>query len=236
MINLKGNLDLNSLAVELRRDWEIEPYSPLDIFSIVLSKYPNLTILFYPMSKNTSGMCINENNIQIIAINSYQSEGRKRFTLAHELYHLFFEDKYEERIVCINNSDNFSEKEANIFASFLLMPDQGLKRYIKNNVKIWDLDTILSAEQYFKISHKAFLFRLKKANQSFDNKMWDLKVSEEAKKRGFSDELYIRGKGEYNVLGKYIKMIDDLYEQELLSESKKKEFLIDGFRGDLVFY
>lgn len=233
---MRTDLDLNSLAVNLRRDWEIDAYSPLDIFSIVLSKFPNLTILYYPMSENTSGMCINENNIQLIAINSHHSKGRQRFTLAHELYHLLYEEKSDERFVCIKNSDYLSEIEANAFASFLLMPDEALKRYIKSNVLKWDLDTLILAEQYFQISHRGFLLRLKKANQKFDSSLWDIKITDEAKKRGFSDELYVKRNGNYFVLGKYVKMIDDLDKQDLISESKKRELLLDGYRGDLVFY
>ena len=112
---MRDKIKLNSFAVELRRDWDLNPYSPIDLFSIVLSKLPDLTILFYPMSDNTSGMCIkningidldelNESNEitgnsfnedsasndMIICINSNMSKGRQRFTLAHELYHLLF--------------------------------------------------------------------------------------------------------------------------------------------------
>ena len=59
---MRDKIKLNSLAVELRRDWDLNPYSPIDLFSIVLSKLPDLTILFYPMSDNTSGMCIKNIN------------------------------------------------------------------------------------------------------------------------------------------------------------------------------
>ena len=46
---MRDKIKLNSLAVELRRDWDLNPYSPIDLFSIVLSKLPDLTILFYEM-------------------------------------------------------------------------------------------------------------------------------------------------------------------------------------------
>ena len=126
---MKSDLELNSLAVDLRKDWEIDAYGPLDIFSIVLSKFSKLSILIYPMSKNTSGLCINEENIPIIGINSNHSKGRQKFTLAHELYHLLFED-INDIIIC-NDDKNDSEVEADSFASFLLMTDEGLRRYMK---------------------------------------------------------------------------------------------------------
>ena len=52
---MRDKIKLNSLAVELRRDWDLNPYSPIDLFSIVLSKLPDLTILFYPMSPVSPG-------------------------------------------------------------------------------------------------------------------------------------------------------------------------------------
>ena len=138
---MRDKIKLNSFAVELRRDWDLNPYSPIDLFSIVLSKLPDLTILFYPMSDNTSGMCIknidgidlNElkedessdinlaSNDMVICINSNMSIGRQRFTLAHELYHLLFEEDKRNLIICETLNDDDSEIEANIFASYLII-------------------------------------------------------------------------------------------------------------------
>lgn len=41
------------------------------------------------MSKNVSGICYK--SVRLIAINSSLSYGRVRFTLAHELYHLYYD-------------------------------------------------------------------------------------------------------------------------------------------------
>ena len=125
MVKMRDKIKLNSFAVELRRDWDLNPYSPIDLFSIVLSKLPDLTILFYPMSDSTSGMCIkNINGIKIneskkkvdssdddycedmiICINSNMSKGRQRFTLAHELYHLLFEEDKKDIIICETSNE-----------------------------------------------------------------------------------------------------------------------------------
>ena len=53
-------LKLNSFAVELRHEWEINSLSPVNLLNTVLSRMPNLTILYYPMSDNTSGMCVKD--------------------------------------------------------------------------------------------------------------------------------------------------------------------------------
>ena len=92
MINLKSDNQLNTEAIKLREKWGLNPNGSIDITSVVLSKLPNLTLLYIPFSKNTSGMCIKDGNIEIIGINSKMVKGRQRFTMAHELYHLLIEE------------------------------------------------------------------------------------------------------------------------------------------------
>lgn len=201
-------MKLNSLAIDLRKKWGVGIYEPLDIFPVVLSNFPNLSILIHPMSKDINGFCINKGNIQIIGINSTYP---RNFTLACEIYYLLFGGD-----VCKN--------EANSFASFLLMTDEGLKRYIKvNKINSWDLDEILACEQYFQIDHHAFLIRLDKLGFCVDNEYKNIKL-------GFLNKPISPC-----VLGNYIKMINHVDELGGLTDGKKRELLIDGCRGDLVF-
>ncbi len=53
-------MKLNSLAIDLRKKWGVGIYEPLDIFPVVLSNFPNLSILIHPMSKDINGFCIND--------------------------------------------------------------------------------------------------------------------------------------------------------------------------------
>ena len=42
------------------------------------------------------------------------------------------------------------------------MPHDAIERYkIDNNIKKWNLDSIIDAEQYFQISHQALLWRIR---------------------------------------------------------------------------
>ncbi len=253
---MKDKIKLNSYAVELRRDWELNPYSPIDLFSIVLSQLPDLTILFYPMSENTSGMCIKSiyaidpemkededfsTDDMIVCINSNMSKGRQRFTLAHELYHLLFEDDKRDIIICEASNNEDSEIEANIFASYLIMTYEGLERYAKiKNIKNWDLETIIRAEQFFQISHHAMLFRLKE--QGFISneeclKLRSVYISFEARKNGFSDSLYTpsRKDKKYYSLGKYVRLVERAFSTKKISHVKRDELLLDAFRSDLTF-
>ena len=110
---MKTSQELNSLALKTRRMWNEDAYSPIDIFAIVNGwKEKKITIIKYPMSDRISGMCTKENHDIIICINSNTSYGRQRFTLAHELYHVLYEENMK-RVVCdmsINTNKSVSEK------------------------------------------------------------------------------------------------------------------------------
>ena len=86
---MKNNIELNSCALDMRKILKEDLQSPIDIFSLI-NNLKDVTLVFYPMSERISGMCIKQSNIKVIAINSNMSYGRQRFTVAHELYHLFF--------------------------------------------------------------------------------------------------------------------------------------------------
>ena len=257
---MRDKIKLNSFAVELRRDWDLNPYSPIDLFSIVLSKLPDLTILFYPMSDNTSGMCIkNINGIDldelkddssediapsddmVICINSNMSKGRQRFTLAHELYHLLFEEDKRNLIICETSNDDDSEIEANIFASYLIMTYEGLERYAKtNNLTEWSLEEIIRAEQYFQISHHAMLFRLREHEFiSLEEciKLRSVQIGYNARINGFDDSLYTPTNTEmkYFSLGKYIRLVEKAFNDNKISSGKRDELLLDAFRSDLTY-
>ena len=257
---MRDKIKLNSFAVELRRDWDLNPYSPIDLFSIVLSKLPDLTILFYPMSDNTSSMCIkNINDIDldelkddssediapsddmVICINSNMSKGRQRFTLAHELYHLLFEEDKRNLIICETSNDDDSEIEANIFASYLIMTYEGLERYAKtNNLTEWSLEEIIRAEQYFQISHHAMLFRLREhefISLEECKRLRSVQIGYNARINGFSDSLYTPTNTEkkYFSLGKYIRLVEKAFNDNKISSGKRDELLLDAFRSDLTY-
>ena len=169
------------------------------------------------------------------------SIGRQNFTLAHELYHLLYEENKNNFVICDYSSESDSEIEANIFASYLLIPYEGLKRYAKNmNISKWTLDDVIAAEQYYQISHMALLFRLVEQNfitEEESEEFQNVKISHEARIRGFNDDLYYPSPEDrkYFSLGNYVKSVVKAYSSNKISVGKKDELLLDGFRGDLTF-
>ena len=57
-------LDLSTKAQELRESLGEDANSPVDIFSLV-SQIEGLTLVFYPLGKNISGMCVKDKDIKL---------------------------------------------------------------------------------------------------------------------------------------------------------------------------
>lgn len=239
---MKTAQELNSLALRTRRMWNEDGYSPIDIFAIVNGwKDKKITIVKYPMSSRISGMCTKEKEDIIICINSTASYGRQRFTLAHELYHVLYEEDMQ-RVICdmsMSDDKSESEKEADQFASYLLMPYDALLEYEYDKTK-WNLEKVIDAQQFFQISHQAMLHRLvcdKLISDESANEYKTITVSIEAAKLGYGKELYFptAKNKQYFTTGEFIRKVEKLAEKELISQGKKEELLLDAYRADIVY-
>lgn len=240
---MKSAQELNSLALEMRRQWGEDGYVPIDIFAIVNGwKEKKITIVRYPLSKRISGMCTKVDDDIIICLNSATSVGRQRFTLAHELYHIFYEE-ISGRVICdmsMGDDKSDSEREADMFAGYLLMPYDALFQYSNKFFSKWSLDRVIDAEQFFQISHMAMIFRLEK-DRFVDSRTADsyknVTVSREAARLGYGKELYLpqpEGK-KYFTTGEYVRKIEHLTEKDKISDGKREELLLEGFRADIVY-
>ncbi|MGI6614560.1 MAG: ImmA/IrrE family metallo-endopeptidase [Dethiobacteria bacterium] len=241
---MKEKIELNAEAICLRKQFGEDANSPVDIFAL-LHQSEDLTIVFYPMGERVSGICIRDGNNKIIGVNSTFTQGRQRFTAAHELYHLFFHEEFKS-IVCSKDLEmekDTSEKEADVFASFFLAPYEALAHFVKHKLGrdrgSLELDDVIRIEQFFGLSRQAILWRLiddgyltrKKAD------MMKRGVIASALRLGFDSKLYLPSPKEkqYITFGKYINLIEQLKDRELVSRGKYEELLLDGFRGDIVY-
>ena len=220
-------LEMNELACACRRQWKIDVNESIDIFSLAINKIKNLTIVFKVMDNDISGACLKLENENIIFVNSRHSKGRQAFTIAHELYHLKYDD--DNFNICGIESDDEIEKKADLFASCLLMP----------HIQKWDLDSIIDAEQYFQISHQALLLRLRFfLNEITYEQYMAFKedIIRNASIRGYDSSLYTPYLNmEYLTIGNYIKLTEKAFEEDLISQGKKEELLLDAFREDIVY-
>lgn len=108
--------------------------TPLEHIATLINaevKYSNLS------GAELSGFAYNKDNLKVIGVNRTESPERQRFTIAHELGHLFLHDNlslnYDQGGVMMFRNGHSSEGkdlreiEANTFAAELLMPESTLR-------------------------------------------------------------------------------------------------------------
>lgn len=224
-------------AVSIRKKLGESDTSPIDAFNIV-QNIPHFSLILYPMGNNISGMCVKIGKDTVIAINSSMSIGRQNFSIAHELYHYYFDDS-QKTIICKKDigKGNEIERCADQFAAFFLMPlEEEILNERANNITF---EKVIQLEQLYKVSHQAMLHRL------LDEKLITTELMEQyrnnvmrtAANLGFDTSLYkpSRSEKERKTYGYYIKQTQALLDKELISDGKFEQLLLEAFRHDLVF-
>lgn len=232
---IKEEIDLNNWANSFRRDNQLSVSEPIRIKSL-LQRNEILTV-YLPLSSNFSGMAIKSNgNSQpkkFILVNCEHSIGKQHFTICHELYHLFFQDNFtfSKSNAGTFDKNNPEEYNADIFASFLLLPEIGLQEMIpasERKMNSITLRTILNIEQYYSCSRTALLHRLKKMKR-IDSAFYDRfssNVQNSALQYGYDTSLYKKG-NEGVVIGNYGIKARELFEKGDISESTYFSLLED---------
>ena len=236
---------LMTQAAILRKELGEDSSSPIDIFSVA-QNIEGLTIVYYPFGDNLSGMCIkSQHGDSLIAINSAMTLGRQRFSMAHELYHLRFDDNMVSVCAKKLNSGLDIEKSADMFASYFLMPDAALmemakKLAEKNGQKQLTLNDVIRIEQYFGVSHQAAVYRLMHTPYLGNDEgtaFLTEAVRGKAEALGYSSLLYRPSPEarQYMTYGNYIHQVEEALARGLISNGKYEELLMDAFRSDLVY-
>lgn len=111
----------------------------------------------------------------VIGVNSSHHKHRQRFTIAHELGHFLLhegEKVYVDRAdyvfqvkLCNDDSSkgiNVEEKEANLFAAEILLPQSFLKKHLKSveTLNLLDEEELRLMAGLYKVSTQALTFRL----------------------------------------------------------------------------
>jgi len=137
-----------------------------------LAKLYGAVIHYEPFEGELSGMVRRHSDgTAMIGVNSSHARTRQRFTIAHELAHLVLHEDQrfhvdEQSPIAFRNEEsslatNANEIEANQFASELLMPEQLLKREIKNLPKNMEVErAVLALADRFEVSGQAMTLRL----------------------------------------------------------------------------
>lgn len=212
-------------ANKFREEHGYASTEPLDANKL-LAKL-NVITVFKEMTDNFSGMAVKNSYGKFMLVNSGDILARQHFTVGHELYHLFIQEIFESRIckVGLFNKKDKEEYNADWFASYLLMPEDGIFELLPKDElgtnKI-SLNTVVKMEQYFGVSRTALLNRLMFIDLITKAKVNELKepgtIKRSALLMGYSNELYESG-NENKVIGDYGERAKRLYDKEEVSET-----------------
>lgn len=231
-------------AAMLRRRLGEDSDFPVDVFALA-QDIKGLSLVLYPMSDKLSGMCIKgaeKDKANVIAINSAMTLGRQRFSLAHELYHLFWDTQMNSICAKQIGGATETEKAADCFASYFLMPPAHLEMRLDSLLQhdsVLSVSDVIHLEQYFKVSHQAMLIRLKEEGYLTADQYagMQLGVKRTAELMGYPTTLYMPTPEpeQYATYGNYLAQALQALEEDLISEGKYDELLLDAFRTDLVY-
>jgi len=220
---------LKSYVTDFRNRFGYNSSEPIDYISL-LQKLDIIT-LFKPLSDDFSGLSIKSGNNKFMLVNSRNPVGRQNFTIGHELYHLYYDKQFipHKCHTGLFPPKNVNERMADIFAAFLLLPEDGITQLIpeeelgKDLVK---LSTLLKIEHTFSSSRLALLKQLEKmglASKSYIDK-YSVNIKSGAWQYGFSTDLY-ESTPERTILGTYGSLANKLYEEGKISEGHYQELM-----------
>lgn len=150
-LNVEDGFEPEYIAMYTRKKCKIDPFKPVrDIFTVI----ENNGVIIYEIDalEKFDGVSFHtDKGYPVIIINKNFSNDRKRFTLAHELGHLLMHNESEFPI----SSYRDKEKEANLFASEFLMPENA----IKNSLFRLKFRDLLEFKQYWLTSMASIVRR-----------------------------------------------------------------------------
>ena len=222
---------LEKKAEECRQIWGYGTDKPINFQSLLIDL--NVPTFFKPMKK-VSGMAFKaESGVKFMLVNSNRTIGAQNFTICHELYHLFVQENFAHKVCITQKFDkkDLEEYNADVFASFLLLPSKGVRDLIPENELGKDavsLDTVVKIEQAFQCSRTALLYRLQKLSFLSEPKAKEYAswVRNSAYARGYPTKLY-KSSDSNDVWGDYGELALSLFQSEKIQEGDYASLMMD---------
>jgi Zn-dependent peptidase ImmA (M78 family) len=232
-----NKLILENLANEFRVGrLQISLFEPVSIHKAL--RTTGVLCSFRPLKDEISGMAIkiqHEGDPQahrFMLVNTNDIYCKQRFTACHEFYHLIYQQNFSKSVDDFKySSKEREEKNANSFASFLLLPEAGLKMLAHVEEQRKDritLGTILKLEQHFRCSRATLLYRLKELGWISEDivQSYIENVKRSAAEYGYNTSLY-EPTGVTEICGDYNIKARRLFDKGLISRSKYVSLIDD---------
>lgn len=166
-------MNKNKIVEKVMKICELHNINTYPVPIVELCNYYGIKVFTEYLKNDVSGFIVAQKENykdygtnRVIVVNSFDSAARQRFTIAHELGHYILhkgeKELYAHRDV---GENNLTEREANIFASNLLMPESLVKSFLNNlQEEYWgfisDTQKIFSLAEKFAVSNLAAKVRL----------------------------------------------------------------------------
>lgn len=217
------------LALKMRTTLRTGGSEPINMKTVL--RQLNILAIYRPLSEGIWGLSLKScDGKMFMLISSNATRGSQHFTIAHELFHLFYDEKPRPHFCGQETHTDATERSANMFASALLMPKEGLSYSISAKelaAREVSIDTALRLEQLYGVSHSTLVVRMRQLKfitaQNADYLM-GLSIRREAALRGIDPSLYYHG-NENLVIGDYGRMAKKLFDEERISEGHYLELM-----------
>lgn len=165
------NTEIEKKANSALEETDLGGIIPINI--VAVARFFGFSVYESTLNDNLSGLIMVDKeplkgyaSNKIIVVNARHSTKRKRFTVAHELGHYFLNEKAQQ---CFAHRDiagayNREERDANQFASVILMPESKVRECVKNHTFAGILELVEFIADTFNVSKEAAQVRLQKLN------------------------------------------------------------------------
>lgn len=187
----------------------------LNITQIVRSSFlkKDFLVLEMPFADDEIGaLCYKGDGLGYVVINTSLPRVNVNFAVAHEIYHVFFQEGEFVSKVEFSDDHYYEHEEefaANLFAGMLLMPEisfRGMYRRFKDESSGNEFDTIIRLMAYYQVPYMAILIRC-----------YELGLTETT---SISDELFNATREEIQ------KKFDELWlDESILLASNKDDYV-----------
>lgn len=190
----------------------------------------NVLTVFRPLSEKFSGMSLKSGNCRFMLVNSTHPRCRQNFTIAHELYHLYFDPAPVPHNSGAEEKKSDIEQCADAFATMFLLPADGVRQLIPDSELLAgtvSLASVLRIGQYFSVSFSATLnrlFDLGLIDRNTRDTLRTCPVKRTARSFGYDISLYEQG-NENVIIGNFGEKARKLFDENKISEGHYLELL-----------
>ncbi|MCD6391090.1 MAG: ImmA/IrrE family metallo-endopeptidase [Dehalococcoidia bacterium] len=222
----------HQLAIDTRLTLGLQSTEYFDVYRAVTSL--GITCVKRPLESSISGATLKTNKVKVILINSSKTLGHQNFTIAHELYHCLYDENLVSR-ACKTEAFGQSrgiEQVANMFAVYLLMPEDAILNQLRLRKKLdmkLTLADIINLEQFFGVSRKAICWRLEdlKFITREQSEKYCINVIQSARSLGKNIDLYMTTDDKV-IISDYAEKANEALQKNLITDSRYEEILADA--------